>query len=758
MSAWPYVSLRWILPASLLALGGTGLLVGYRLDLRDHLDAARAEGGETARLIAFRAVSGVERHLRAGEREDARDVVDATRIERSVDFAALVDGAGRVVFSTDYGAEGRALADTALARFARLAAAVGARRREPVESCVADGLRVYATPVALYSHFGVPAAADRGALLLGLDLSPRLARAHAEAQRRAVRLTGMIATLVAALWLLLSLLVTRRAARLEASTRRIADGDFSARGALRGADELARLSGSIDRMAAALGEKTAALAANERRFRQLIEHGTDLLLVVDVEGRIRYASPSAWRVLGHAAEDLLDRRFDELVEAEARPVVGRILAAAFAEEVPERREELVVRTADGASRLIEIFGYAPPDLRGRGEAVLNARDLTSWRALEDQLRHAQKMEAIGRLAGGVAHDFNNVLTVILGNSELLKDRLGPQEPVAAQIEEIRTAARRAADLTGKLLAFGRRQMLKPVALDLNEVVTGLAGLVRRLLGETMHLELELAPGPVWLRADRSQLEQVVLNLATNARDAMARGGRLSIATALEGGTESGPGLFAVLRVQDTGTGMSPEIQARIFDPFFTTKETGRGTGLGLSTVLGVVEQSGGRVRVESAPGAGSLFEIALPAIAPPARPPAELSTPSEPIAAGAETILIAEDEEAIRRLLATTLAAQGYRVLSADSPRGALEMVRAEPDPIDLLITDIVMPELSGPELAAELRRAGARFRVLYMSGYSEEIARRESGLEAGALLLAKPFTSRALLSAVRDALDSALG
>jgi two-component system cell cycle sensor histidine kinase/response regulator CckA len=758
LSSPPRVSLRWILPVSLLALGGIGLVVGYRIDLRDHLRASFEEGRETARQTTYRAVAGVERHLRAGERAGARDVVDATRIERSVEFAALVGGDDRVVFATEYDAEDRALSDTPLARFAALKASAGSRRHEPSESFGADELLVIATPVALYSRFGAPAAGDRGVLLVGFDLSDRLARARAEARHRALRLAGMIAALVAALWLLLSLLVTRRAARLETSTRRIADGDFTARGALRGADELARLSGSIDRMATALGEKTAALAASERRFRQLIEHGTDLLLVIDAERRIRYASPSAQRVLGHPPEELLDRRFDELVEAEARPALERVLAAAFADEAPDRREELVVRTAAGASRLIEFFGYAPPDLRARGEAVLNARDLTSWRALEDQLRQAQKMEAIGRLAGGVAHDFNNVLTVILGNCELLAARLDRGSEAGSQLEEIRVSARRAADLTGKLLAFGRRQMLQPVALDLNRVVAGLESLVRRLLGETMSLELELSERPVWLRADRSQLEQVVLNLATNARDAMARGGRVRISTALEvrgEGGEAGGAPFALLRVRDDGAGMNAEVQRRIFDPFFTTKEIGRGTGLGLSTVLGIVEQSGGHVRVESAAGAGSLFEIALPAMAEPDEPLLEFATPYEPLAVGAETVLVTEDEAAIRRLLVATLAGQGYRVLTAESPRQALELARAEREPIDLLVTDIVMPELSGPELAAELRRAGGQLRVLYISGYSEEIARRENALEAGSRLLAKPFTTRALLAAVRSALEA---
>jgi len=751
------LSLRWFLPASLLLLGAVGLAFGYRLDVADHRRAAIADGREAARLLAFRTVSGVERHLRAGERADARDVVDAARVERSVEFALLVDGGGTVAFATDFGAEGRPLAATRFARFAPLVAKATSRRYESDESLGDDGLLVVSSPVVLYKRFGAPAAGDRGALLLGLDLGERFARARAETARRSLRLAVLIASLVASLWLLLSRLVTRRAARLEASTRRIADGDFSARGALRGSDELARLSRSIDRMAQALGDKTAELSASERRFRQLIEHGTDVVLVVDREGEMRYVSPSAERVLGHRPEILLGRRVGELVAERSRPALASALAAALADDAPDLKEEVVLRTAGGDERLIEIFGYAPPDLRARGEAVLNARDLTLWRELEEQLRHAQKMEAVGRLAGGVAHDFNNYLTAILGYAELLSTSLPAGSPAARQLEEIRSAARRAADLTGKLLAFGRRQMLQPVDLDLNQVVGALAGLVRRLLGETMTLEVELSPRPVWVHADRSQLEQVVLNLATNARDAMQRGGRLSISTALEGDV-AGDGARALLRVRDDGAGMTPEVQERIFDPFFTTKETGRGTGLGLSSVVGVVEQSGGVVRVESSPGRGSLFEIALPAIAPPEPPPAEPSTPPGALAVGHETILVAEDEAAIRRVLTLTLERGGYRVLAATSPRAALELARAADPPVDLLVSDIVMPELSGPELAAEIRRGGHPLRVLYISGYSEEVARRENALEADARLLAKPFTSAALLAAVRAALDAPRG
>jgi PAS domain S-box-containing protein len=751
------LSLRWFLPASLLLLGAAGLALGHRLDVADHRRTAIAEGREAARLLAFRTVAGVERHLRAGERGDARDVVDAVRVERSVEFALLVDGAGEVVFGTDYGAEGRPLAATRFARFAPLVAKATSRRYETDESLDESGLLVVSSPVVLYTRFGAPAPGDRGALLLGLDLGERFARARAETARRTLRLGGLIAALVASLWLLLSGLVTRRAARLEASTRRIADGDFSARGALRGSDELARLSRSIDRMARALGEKTAQLSVSERRFRQLIEHGSDVVLVVDRGGALRYVSPSAERVLGHPPERLLGRRVDELADAASKPAMARALAAALADATPDRREEVVLRTADGTPRLIEIFGYAPPDFQALGEAVLNARDLTSWRELEDQLRHAQKMEAVGRLAGGVAHDFNNYLTAILGYAELLESSLPAGSPEARQLQEIRSAARRAADLTGKLLAFGRRQMLQPVDLDLNQVVAGLGSLVRRLLGETMTLEIALEPRPVWVHADRSQLEQVVLNLATNARDAMARGGRLVVSTALVG-DPSGGGARALLRVRDDGAGMTPEVQERIFDPFFTTKETGRGTGLGLSSVVGIVEQSGGGVRVESAPGRGSLFEISLPAIPPPAQPPVESSTPPGAVEIGRETVLVAEDEEAIRRVLTLALERGGYRVLSASSPRAALEVARAAAPPIDLLVTDIVMPELSGPELAAEIRRAGRPLQVLYISGYSEEVARRENALEEDARLLAKPFTTAALLSAVRAALDAPRG
>jgi PAS domain S-box-containing protein len=757
---WP-PSLRWSLPAILLVLGGAGIAVGYRIDVGHFARMAVEEGREDARLVAYRAVAGIERHLRAGEPADARDVVDAVRVDRSVEFALLVDPAGQVVFATDYAAEGRPLAETAFTAWMPQFERARDRRHETSEVATAERL-VLAVPAVLHDRFGAGRRTDRGVLLLGVDLTSRMLWARAAAARRSSVMAAVIAALVASLWILLSRLVTRRAERLVASTHRITQGDFSARGELAGSDELARLSLSIDRMAAALGEKTAALESSERRFRQLIEHGSDVILAVERGGTIRYASPSAERVLGRVPDELVGCRVEDLVDAADAERTAAVVAGAFERPEPDlRREEVRCRAADGTVRILEITGYAPPELRARGEAVLNARDLTSWRELEDQLRQAQKMEAIGRLAGGVAHDFNNYLTAILGYGELLAEHLTAGSAAAGQLDEIRSAARRAASLTGKLLAFGRRQMLQPSDIDLNRVVAGLEELVRRLLGETMLLELDLSPRPVWVHADRMQLEQVILNLATNARDAMSRGGRLTIATErLEPGARPEPNgeaarrPLAILRVRDDGAGMSEEILERIFDPFFTTKEVGRGTGLGLSTVVGIVEQSGGHVKVESSPGAGSVFEVGLPAIEPSGTSEIDRA-PSGPLEAGIETVLVVEDEAAIRRMLVATLSAHGYRVLTAETPRRALELLGGSSAELDLLLTDIVMPDLSGPELAAELRILRPELRVLYISGYSEEVVRREGGLEEGARLLAKPFTSRALLAAVRAVLDA---
>jgi signal transduction histidine kinase/CheY-like chemotaxis protein len=385
------------------------------------------------------------------------------------------------------------------------------------------------------------------------------------------------------------------------------------------------------------------------------------------------------------------------------------------------------------------------------------------REQESQLRQAQKMEAVGRLAGGVAHDFNNLLMVIRGRSEVLLRRLAPEVPWREDIALIDKTAERAAGLTRQLLAFGRKQVLQPKVIDLNAIVAGMEPILRRLIGE--HIELVRVPGPALgcVRADPGQLEQVVMNLAVNARDAMPRGGRLSLETGIaeldEGFVRRNPGArpgtHVTLAVTDTGAGMNEYTKAHLFEPFFTTRGPGKGTGLGLATVYGIIRQSGGHIVVESELGHGATFRIYLPRVeaAPEAaEPPPAAPRPCE----GRETVLLVEDEDRVRSWVHEVLGMHGYTVLEAPDGDEALRVVERHPGPIDLLLTDVVMPHMSGRELADRLVLARPGLKVLYMSGYTDDAIVHHGVLGAGTALIQKPFGVDALARQVRDVLEAA--
>jgi CheY-like chemotaxis protein len=370
------------------------------------------------------------------------------------------------------------------------------------------------------------------------------------------------------------------------------------------------------------------------------------------------------------------------------------------------------------------------------------------------------MEAIGRLAGGIAHDFNNILTAILGYGDLASSTLAPDSPLRANLEEIHHAAERAAGLTRQLLIFSRKQVLQPKILDLNAEVEGTERLLRRLIGEDVVLVTTLTAGVRPVRADPGQIEQVILNLAVNARDAMPRGGRLTIETAnvdfdetwAEQHPGTPPGRYVLLAVSDSGTGMDEATKSRIFEPFFTTKEAGKGTGLGLATVYGIVEQAGGRIEVESEPGRGAKFRIYLPSVE--GVPVSASSGSSRRAVRGTETVLVVEDEGQVRRLITKTLGAFGYEVLEAAQPAEALRLCREHPKPIHLLLTDVVMPGMNGPDLAGRCRGLRADVKVIFMSGYTAD-AMPLQGIEPGLNFLSKPFTPSALASKVREVLDA---
>ncbi len=381
--------------------------------------------------------------------------------------------------------------------------------------------------------------------------------------------------------------------------------------------------------------------------------------------------------------------------------------------------------------------------------------------LEEQLRQSQKMEAVGRLAGGIAHDFNNLLTIINGYSQLLLDRFAPRDQARVQVEEIKKAGDRAATLTRQLLAFSRRQVLQPQVLNLNAVVANVDTMLRRLIGEDIDLVTVIGEALGRVQADPGQIEQVILNLAVNARDAMPQGGKLTIETANVELDEAytcshaavAPGRYVMLAVSDSGIGMDAETQAQIFEPFFTTKEKGKGTGLGLATVYGIVKQSGGHLWVYSEPGKGATFKVYLPQVEE-ANGTVAASQARVKSLRGAETILLVEDEEAVRKLASRILQEYGYKVLESTSAEQALQIGERHKEPIDLLVTDVVMPGMGGREVAGHLAFLRPEMKVLYMSGYTDDAIIHHGVLQAGVAFMQKPFTPEVLARKVREVLD----
>jgi two-component system, cell cycle sensor histidine kinase and response regulator CckA len=498
---------------------------------------------------------------------------------------------------------------------------------------------------------------------------------------------------------------------------------------------------------------------SDARFRRLFESGLVGIAIADDSGTIREANDAFLNMVGYSPVDVADGL---VLWTEMTPPEWQDLNAAAGEQLrsggvarPWEKEYL---RKDG-SRIPVMVGVAT--LEG-GQNISVALDLSERKRLEAQLRQAQKMEAIGSLASGIAHDFNNLLSVVLSCTTFALEDLKPDDPMKADLDEVKRAGERAVELTGQLLAFSRKQMLQPRVLDLNQVALGMEKMMRRLLGESVELALLTAHKLGKVYADPGQIEQVLMNLVVNARDAMADGGKVSIETvnaeldAAYAAQHLGvtPGPHVMLAVTDTGTGMDPAIQARIFEPFFTTKERGKGTGLGLSTVFGIIKQSGGHIWVYSEPGKGTTFKVYFPrtdmsatesASEPP--PPATLR--------GSETILLVEDEDQVRAVARTILRRQGYNVLEAQNGGEAFLICEKYTAKIHLLLTDVVMPRMSGRELVERLASMRPEMRVLYVSGYTENSIVHHGVLDAGVAFLQKPIAPLALARKVREVLDS---
>ena len=606
-------------------------------------------------------------------------------------------------------------------------------------------------------------------VFVGIPSDIALARVHE--QESNTRLLG-IASLSLSLFLawLLARGIVGPVRALTADADAFASGDLARRTTVRPNGELGTLALTFDRMADALQRRSGQLMASETRYRSMFEMLPLPMWVIDSDSlRFLAVNQAAVDRYGYTREEFLAmtvlqlRRPDEapLVHEAIAAVRDRILRDDVWMHITKQGEELEVEVSwddvtygDKRARLVVVNDVTE---RRRTESAL----LTS----QEQLRQSQKMEAVGSLAGGIAHDFNNLLTAILGYCDLALEGIPRDSTASEDVEEVRRAAQRAAELTHQLLAFSRRQVLKPRIFALGVALEQTEKLLRRLISENIVLELSIAPTPHLVCADPTQLEQVILNLAVNARDAMPRGGRLRLATGAvtfeethaTAGANLPAGTYAMLAVSDTGTGIAPEIRDRLFEPFFTTKARGQGTGLGLATVYGIVQQSGGGVEVASVPGNGTTFVLYFP-VAPAGEPPVEEVVPCARIVRerGAGTILLAEDDDAVRAIAREALERAGYQVLAAANGAAALALASAHEGAIDLLLTDVIMPGMNGRELAATLTRRRPGLRVLFASGYTDNVLVGQDALAPGVTLLDKPFTPAGLAAKVRDVLMGA--
>ncbi len=499
----------------------------------------------------------------------------------------------------------------------------------------------------------------------------------------------------------------------------------------------------------------------------MLEAVPDLLFYLDREGRFLDFVPSRELEPYLQPGDFLGRTIGEVMPEELAASLASRLSLAIDTGEPQTLE-YVLPTQQGARQEFEAR-FVP---MGPDRALAMARNITERRLLEEKLQASQRLDALGKLAGGVAHDFNNILAVIAGCCDIALEELPPEHPVRADVLEIREAGRRGADLTRQLLAFGRREPQQAGSADANQVLETIEPMLRRLLGEDVDLRVRLSSARAIVPVDSTRLEQIVLNLAVNARDAMPSGGTIVVElgfASLDGAYDSteadtpSAGLYVVLAVTDTGRGMGGDTRARLFEPFFTTKPKGQGTGLGLSTVYGIVKQCGGGIAVFSEPGRGTCMKVYLPA----GEAHATVTAPSQPepeTVGGSETILLVEDDAALRVVTCRLLERAGYTVLSAAHPEAARLACTQHGGPVHLLLTDVILPGMSGPEMyrlcgedpgCTPSRLARCRPRVLFTSGYSPELMRERAGIGAGTPVIAKPFSGRELLAAVRRALEA---
>ncbi len=502
-------------------------------------------------------------------------------------------------------------------------------------------------------------------------------------------------------------------------------------------------------------EEAEAGLGGEAGYRMLFEASPLPMWVYDAETlEFLAVNDAAVRHYGWSRDEFLTMRITEIrPHADVEALLAGIQAGSVGSPV---RESWRHRVRDGSVIDVEVSA-GRIEWEGRHAALVVSRDVTEKRRIEERLADAEKLEAVGRLAGGVAHDFNNLLTVISGYAAMLREDPTRSEP----LDEIVHAADQAAALTRQLLAFSRRQVLRPQAVDVNEIVGGMTSMLERIIGEDVRVTVQLAEHVAPVDADRAQIERVVLNLAANARDAMPRGGRLTIETAdvvlddthLATHGDVRPGAHVLLAISDSGVGMSEDVRKRLFEPFFTTKSAGGGTGLGLATVFGVVKQSGGSIFVYSEEGRGTTFKIYLPASRRPVSPVAAGEEPG--CGRGTETIVVVEDDPSVRELVQLMLDGYGYEILSAPDADDAARLCAEHPGGVDLLLTDVVMPDVGGRVLAERLTALFPRLRVLFMSGYSDEAVFNHGIIRPDTAFIEKPFSRAGLARKVREVLDA---
>ncbi len=568
--------------------------------------------------------------------------------------------------------------------------------------------------------------------------------------------------------------IAGRLAILDAAARALTRGDFQHQAAVMGDDEISRLSEVFNEMASRLRALYEAVHRSEAHFRALIENASDFIVVLDAEGLIQYVSPSMERAFaidgspkdGPIKEgstkdgSVIGQNLLTLAESKDAEAVRQLLMPAGSQR-SRGPIEFRLRGKDGSLRVLEAYSsnlLQDPAVAG---FVLNARDITDRKHIEQQLYQAQRMEAIGTLSGGVAHDFNNLLTVIRGYTNHLIESPQVVPEVRAQIKRVDQAAERAATLTRQLLAFSRRTVLEPKAFDLNTLVSNLDHMLRRLISEDIAISTVTSAKFPMVNADPGQIEQVILNLVINARDAMPSGGKLTLETAnveldaFYASKHAGavPGRYVMLAISDTGVGMDLETQGRIFEPFFTTKGIGKGTGLGLSMVYGIIKQSEGHIWVYSERGQGSTFKVYLPWVDATADIPEKEDRPV-PVVRGQETILVVEDEPQIRELIKILLSGYGYSVICVGDPLQAVTVSKQHDGPIHLLLTDVVLPGISGRQVAEQIAALRPETKILFTSGYTTNAIVHHGVLDAGLHFLQKPFTMQALATKVREVLD----